>query len=244
MIKVIGHRGASENAPENTLSSISEAWSQSADGVEVDVRLTKDLKLVCIHDKNTLRTSGKDALVKNTTLEDLRKMDFGAWRGKEWINEPIPVLEEVIELIPKDKKLFIEVKNGKRAINPLVDVLQVYKEQQKNISIISFNEEVLSGVKELLPDITVNLLVSFEEEVEKQKERLLSKIRRSNIDGLGLQSHMQLTKGFLKALMKENKAIHVWTVDQPEEAKRYQEIGLASVTTNRPGQIRNFLLAS
>ena len=46
MIKVIGHRGASENAPENTLSSISEAWSQSADGVEVDVRLTKDLKLV------------------------------------------------------------------------------------------------------------------------------------------------------------------------------------------------------
>ena len=104
MIKVIGHRGASENAPENTLSSISEAWSQSADGVEVDVRLTKDLKLVCIHDKNTLRTSGKDALVKNTTLEDLRKMDFGAWRGKEWINEPIPVLEEVIELIPKDMK--------------------------------------------------------------------------------------------------------------------------------------------
>ena len=244
MIKVIGHRGASENAPENTLSSISEAWSQSADGVEVDVRLTKDLKLVCIHDKNTLRTSGKDALVKNTTLEDLRKMDFGAWRGKEWINEPIPVLEEVIELIPKDKKLFIEVKNGKRAINPLVDVLQVYKEQQKNISIISFNEEVLSGVKELLPDITVNLLVSFEEEVEKQKERLLSKIRRSNIDGLGLQSHMKLTKGFLRALLKENKAIHVWTVDQPEEAKRYQEIGLASVTTNRPGQIRNFLLAS
>jgi len=244
MIKVIGHRGASENAPENTLSSISEAWSQSADGVEVDVRLTKDLKLVCIHDKNTLRTSGKDALVKNTTLEDLRKMDFGAWRGKEWINEPIPVLEEVIELIPKDKKLFIEVKNGKRAINPLVDVLRVYKEQQKNISIISFNEEVLSGVKELLPDITVNLLVSFEEEVEKQKERLLSKIRRSNVDGLGLQSHIQLTNGFLKTLLKENKAIHVWTVDQPEEAKRYQEIGLASVTTNRPGQIRNFLLAS
>ena len=102
----------------------------------------------------------------------------------------------------------------------------------------------MSGVKELLPDITVNLLVSFEEEVEKQKERLLSKIRRSNIDGLGLQSHMQLTKGFLRALLKENKAIHVWTVDQPEEAKRYQEIGLASVTTNRPGQIRNFLLAS
>ena len=82
------------------------------------------------------------------------------------------------------------------------------------------------------------------QEVEKQKERLLSKIRRSNIDGLGLQSHMQLTKGFLRALLKENKAIHVWTVDQPEEAKRYQEIGLASVTTNRPGQIRNFLLAS
>lgn len=244
MIKVIGHRGASENAPENTLSSISEAWSQAADGVEIDVRLTKDLKLVCIHDKNTLRTSGKDALVKNTTLEDLRKMDFGAWRGKEWINEPIPVLEEVIELVPKDKKLFIEVKNGRRAVKPIVDILQDYKEQQKNISIISFNEEVLLGVKEFLPNMTVNLLVSFEEEVGKQREQLLAKIRRSNIDGLGLQSHMQLTKGFLNPLLEENKKIHVWTVDQPEEAKRYQEMGLASVTTNRPGQIRNFLLAS
>ena len=100
MIKIIGHRGASENAPENTLSSISEAWSQLADGVEIDTRLTKDSALVCIHDKNTQRTAGQNAIVNETSLEELRKMDFGAWRGKEWMNEPIPLLSEVIELIP------------------------------------------------------------------------------------------------------------------------------------------------
>ncbi len=243
MIEVIGHRGASENAPENTLSSISEAWSQSADGVEVDVRLTKDLKVVCIHDKNTLRTSGKDALVKDTNLEELRKMDFGAWRGKEWINEPIPLLQDVIELIPKDKKLFVEIKNGKNSIIPIVEILKEYKEHQDKISIISFKEEVLSGIKEYLPDMKVNLLIAFSEEAEKQKEGLLTNIKKLNIDGLSFQSHMQLTNSYLKSLVEENKNIHVWTVDQPEEAKRYQEMGLASVTTNRPGQIRDFLLA-
>ena len=59
MIDIIGHRGASEDAPENTLAAIEEAWKQQADGVEVDVRITSDGNLVCIHDNNFLRTTGK-----------------------------------------------------------------------------------------------------------------------------------------------------------------------------------------
>ncbi|SVB31168.1 uncharacterized protein METZ01_LOCUS184022, partial [marine metagenome] len=83
-MEIIGHRGASETAPENTLSSISEAWSQAADGVEVDIRLTKDKIFVCMHDTNTLRTSGENALVSETNFEKLKKLDVGSWRGKEW----------------------------------------------------------------------------------------------------------------------------------------------------------------
>ena len=110
MIDIIGHRGASEDAPENTLAAIEEAWKQQADGVEIDVRMSSDSRLVCVHDNNLFRTTGKNCLIENTSLEEIKKLDAGSWRGKEWTNSMIPSLEEVLEKIPAGKKIFIEVK--------------------------------------------------------------------------------------------------------------------------------------
>ena len=243
MVEIIGHRGASDNAPENTLSSISEAWSQDADGVEVDVRLTKDLELVCIHDKTTLRTAGLDAEVSETTLNEIRRMDAGAWRGKEWVNEPIPLLTEVIELVPEEKKLFIEVKNGLRAIEPLHKILKNYKNKHNNIYIISFQEKVIEKIKEKIPTIKANLLISFDKTPNIEKNIIRDKIKNLRADGVGLQAHMQLTNSFILPFRENNSEVHVWTVDQPEQAKLYKEMGLNSITTNSPGSIKNYLLA-
>ena len=159
-MEIIGHRGASESAPENTLSSISEAWSQAADGVEVDIRLTKDKILVCMHDSNTLRTSGENSLVSETNFEKLKKLDVGSWRGKEWTNEPIPSLIQVMDLMPKSKKLFIEVKGGKEVSIPLVKVLERYEHLSTCIVVISFNESLLKEIKQKMPKINLqNLLM-------------------------------------------------------------------------------------
>ena len=244
MVKIIAHRGASENAPENTLSSISEAWAQSADGVEVDIRMTKDSELVCIHDNNTLRTAGNDAIVEETNFRKLREMDVGAWRGKEWMNELIPLLSEVMDLIHEDKKLFIEVKNGIQAVQPLGEILENYSELHKNISVVSFNEEVITQIKQKFPDIKVNLLIAFDRDPDIKSSDLLKKLKQRNIDGTGLQSHMQLTKAFIDPIMEANKEVHVWTVDQPEQAKHYKEMGLHSITTNIPGSIKTYLLSA
>ena len=86
--------------------------------------------------------------------------------------------------------------------------------------------------------------MSFDKEKEIKSCDLAKKIKHMELDGLGLQSHMQLTQGFIEPILFEGKKVHVWTVDQPEEAKRYKELGLASITTNKPGQIKNYLLAS
>ena len=112
MVKIIGHRGASDDAPENTISSIKEAFVQGADGVEVDIRLTKDKKVVCIHDKNTIRTTGLSLEVKNTNYGELKNLDAGGWKGTAWKDELIPSLEEVLKEVPLDKEIFIEVKTG------------------------------------------------------------------------------------------------------------------------------------
>ena len=108
----------------------------------------------------------------------------------------------------------------------------------------SQHKDMRKVIKEKFPDLTANLLMSFDKEKEIKSCDLAKKIKHMELDGLGLQSHMQLTQGFIEPILFEGKKVHVWTVDQPEEAKRYKELGLASITTNKPGQIKNYLLAS
>ena len=140
MVKIIGHRGASDDAPENTGSSIKEAFAQGADGVEVDVRLTKDKKIICIHDKNTLRTTGLSLEVKKSDYRELKNLDAGSWKGAVWRDESIPSLEEVLKEVPLNKEIFIEVKTGLEIIDPLISLVLSSKITQRNISIISLNE--------------------------------------------------------------------------------------------------------
>ena len=79
-VEIVAHRGASADAPENTLASVKLAWKQHADAVEIDVYLTRDGKIVVIHDKNTKRTTGVDALVVRKSLKELRSLDAGSWK--------------------------------------------------------------------------------------------------------------------------------------------------------------------
>ena len=112
MVEVIGHRGASTEAPENPLAANDLAFQQKADGIEVDVRLTKDNRLVCMHDKSAFRTAGKKNLIKESTLNQLKSLDVGKWKGEKWSGEAIPSLHEVLSEMPLDKKIFIDVKEG------------------------------------------------------------------------------------------------------------------------------------
>src|SRR5665647_3725193 len=100
MISFIAHRGESFAAPENTLAAIKLAWTNNADGVEIDVRLSKDKKIVVIHDMNTKRTSGLSRRVKSHSIDSLKKLDVGSWKGKKWLNERIPTLKEILENVP------------------------------------------------------------------------------------------------------------------------------------------------
>ena len=239
MVKIIGHRGASDDAPENTISSIKEAFVQGADGVEVDVRLTKDERVVCIHDKNTLRTTGLSLEVKNSDYRELKNLDAGSWKGTAWENEFIPSLEEVLKEVPSDKKIFIEVKTGLEIIDPLISLVLSSKITQRNISMISFNDQVIKEIKLRLPDTTCNLLTAFDPSYnEKDLPQLLKKI---DADGVGVQNHPKLTKDFIDKIKNIDKDVHVWTVNEGDEAKKYSLLGLSSITTNKPKHIKNCL---
>ena len=110
-VLVVAHRGASREAPENTLAAFRRAIEAGADAVELDVRLTADGNLAVIHDASVRRTTGARGRVAGITVDDLETLDAGGWFGKAFAGERIPLLEEVVEAASGRAGLFVEVKN-------------------------------------------------------------------------------------------------------------------------------------
>ncbi len=98
--QVIAHRGASYDAPENTLAAFRLAWQQGADGIEGDFWLTADGEIVCLHDGDTVRTGDRKLSVGQSTLEQLRTVDVGISKGEKFRGERIPTLAEVLAIVP------------------------------------------------------------------------------------------------------------------------------------------------
>ncbi|MDK4490420.1 glycerophosphodiester phosphodiesterase, partial [Fusobacterium necrophorum] len=113
-MKVFAHRGASGYAPENTLAAIKKAIEQGADGIEIDIQFTKDCKIVVFHDWKINRTSNGKGYVYDLNFEELRALEIGSWYGDEYRKEKIPTLEEILELIPENMMLNIEIKDISR----------------------------------------------------------------------------------------------------------------------------------
>ena len=188
-----------------------------------------------------MRTSGNPITIKDSEYEELSKLDIGSWFGEEWKEETIPLLSEVLDLIPKKKEIYIEIKTGTEITDQLIKDIYQHKEKIKEISIISFYPEVIKEIKSIAPELTANLLVNFEGHKLIEENDIVRMMKEINADGIGAQNHKSLDIHFFNKINRENKKVHVWTVNSKEEAKRYYELGLDSVTTNCPGKIREYL---
>ena len=237
--EIIAHRGAAHAAPENTLAAFKLAFEQNADGIEADFHLTKDGKIVCIHDANAKRTSGKDYVIADSTLSELKELDFGSWRGKDWSNEKIPTIEEVFKTIPNGKKIFIEIKCGPEILPPLNNAIKSSELDTGQAVIISFNHDVIKKGKEILPNQKFYLLTGFKkdektEEIHPTSKELVETLVYLNADGADCQGLPHIDENFINKIKKSGKEIHIWTIDDIETAKCFKELGVDSLTSNRP----------
>jgi len=180
-------------------------------------------------------------LIKDSNYQEIKKLDVGSWFGKKWKQEKIPLLEDVLNFIPNDKELFIEVKTGPEITEYLLKEIYQYKEKIEKISIISFYPKVLEEIKYMEPKLTTNLLINFEGPKIIEEEEIISVVHEINADGVGAQNHKFLNLNFYKKINNENKKVHVWTVNSKNEAEKYQGLGLSSITTNCPGRIKEHL---
>ncbi len=124
-MEIIAHRGASHDAPENTLAAARLAWAQSADALECDVQLTRDGRLAVIHDHDTRRLAGVTGRVAEITLAELQRLDVGRGRGPEFAGERIPSLEALLAVTPPKRRVFVELKGGPELVPPLVSALNL-----------------------------------------------------------------------------------------------------------------------
>ena len=161
---IIAHRGESFDAPENTLASINLAWERNADAVEIDVQLTKDEKIVVIHDKTVLRTGRKHMRIAAKNYNELLKVDIGKYKGEKWKDERIPLLNDVIDSIPKNKLLFIEIKSDDKIIAPLKKLIDKKNVNPVQLKFIGFNLSTMKLLKQTLPRIESYWIVERSEE--------------------------------------------------------------------------------
>ncbi len=227
-VQYIAHRGASFLAPENTMASAKLAWSQGVDAVELDIYLSKDSKIVVIHDGNTKRTSGQDFKVKETESKILRKLDVGSYKDEKFKGERIPFLTEEIDAIPKGKMLVVELKSYSEVLPELKKIVDKSGKQNQLI-FICFDKTAILETKKLFPANRCYWLCGNKEMLKKE----IKSIADAGLDGVDLSN--SIIDEEVMALAKSLKLdIVAYTVDDPVEAKRLVNLGVKGITTNRP----------
>ena len=237
---IIAHRGASNIAPENTLTAVSLAWELNADGVEIDVRLSCDNKIVVIHDATTKRTTGKNFTVSETTSVELRKLDAGILKSKQFEGQRIPFLEEILDILPHDKKLFIEIKCGKEII-PILRSILTESGKILQTAIMGFDFDTVLMSKKIMPEIPVCWLHNTKRNKLTKKTlphnpEWIRKAKEHNLNGLGLQ-YAGITEDFAKEANSSGLKLYSWTINHHKEALKLFNLCFNGIITNRPGWI-------
>ena len=235
---IVAHRGASFDAPENTLPAFNLAWDQGADAVEGDFLLSKDGQIVCIHDKKTKKVAEKNLKVVDSTYQELQRLDVGSWKNEKFKGTRIPTLSQVFATVPKGKKIFVEVKCGPEIIPALTKEIDRSGLTDDQIVLICFKPEVIREFKKARPNhkaYWLCVIVKKNGVLTPSLESLLDTLKDCGADGL--DSHFSIPSEYSIAVLKAGYEWHAWTVNDPSKARDLKKRGIYSITTDRPKMI-------
>jgi glycerophosphoryl diester phosphodiesterase len=218
MVLKIGHRGAASYEPENTLRSFQKAIELEVDMIELDIRKTKDGKIVVMHDAKVNRTTNGKGLVKSYTFDQIRKLDAGK-------GEKIPTLEEVISLVEGKCGIVIELKEP----DTEKEVVELIKEKniESRVIIVSFYPSILKTVKELYPDVKLGIITN------KVPKDYLKIIKSMDVDYAMIRKD-RLKGEYVDRLHKMGLKVGAWTVDDKKYFKKLIDMGVDAITSNKP----------
>jgi glycerophosphoryl diester phosphodiesterase len=216
---VLAHRGASGHAPQNTLAAFLLAAEMGADGIELDVHLSADGKVVVIHDDTVDATTDGHGRVSQMTLLELQALDAGNWFAPQFSGERIPTLEQVFDVVGHRLLINIEIKveAGYHPIDQEFEIVRLIEDYQMTHRVIvsSFAPNSLRRVRKLNPYIPLGLLYNKPEPV--------------------------FWPSLLKARQR-GKRVHVWTVNDVQDMRHMRDLGVDAIITNYPDVLASVLV--
>jgi len=224
MVLRIAHRGASDYAPEDTLEAFRKAVKLKLEAVEFDVHRTRDGKLIVMHDYNVKRTTDGVGLIHKFSLKEIKLCH-------EPNGEPVPTLQEVIDILKGRCILKIDVKDK----NIEKKVLAAVKKNNIENSVIITSDivSVLKRIKKLAPRIKMEM-VGFKEKMPIEKMIKKTKAIKAEI----ISPHYSIvTKKLVDEAHKNNLEVHVWTVDDFKLMKKMKKLGVDGITSNYADKI-------
>ena len=243
-VEIIAHRGASHDAPENTVAAFRLGWEQKADACELDIRLTRDGRIVAIHDGSTRRTARVSGRVGAQTLEKLRTLDAGSWKGAHWKGERIPALEEVLATVPDGRRLFIEIKCGPKVLPEIERVLHSSGKQPRQLAIIGFDFAMMRQARDRFPHSEIYWIASprrWSRGKRPSVDTLIAKAKSANLDGLDLDRRFAIDSEFVSRVKDAGLKLCVWTVNDAKVARELAALHVDGITTDRPLWLRERL---
>lgn len=249
---IIGHRGASAVAPENTLAAFAQAMADGADGIEFDVRLARDGVPVVIHDATLERTGLTAGRVSELSSEELQRADVGSWFGRrfqstsaDFAGEKLPSLQQVFDFFSSHSGLlYLEMKSeGSDHVRLATEVVRAIREHSlgERVVVESFDLSLIREVKSI--DSEIRTAALFEPRVSRPlslipRTKLVDLAKAHQADEIALH-HSLASRQLIEKAKQSALTVVVWTVDTPEWIKRARLLGIAALITNNPAAMLN-----
>ncbi len=247
--RVIAHRGFSGRAPENTLIAIERAISVGAEMVEVDVTVTADGHVICLHDETLDRTSSGSGLPGEFTLKEIKTLDAGSWFAPEFAGERVPTLAEVLGAVKGRILINVEIKPEavEHGVVPKVADLINLHEMIDQVVVSSFAPEALRLMKIVDPAVITASLFNKEIHTDRDPLEIIQEVgsRGLNVSG------GRVTPEMVDRCHSHQIPVAVYTINDALEMRRMMELGvdavfsdhpdrMLEVTAESPGSLREF----
>jgi glycerophosphoryl diester phosphodiesterase len=237
-VLVFAHRGASADAPPNTLPAFELAAQQGADGVELDVHRSVDGVPVVVHDFTVDATTDGHGVVSEMRLAQIKALDAGSWFDRQFANTRIPTLGEVFETVGNRMIVNVEIKSKSMqsdGVERAVATSIAHHGMQSRVIVSSFNPLTLRRFRQVMPEVAIGYLSANELPffVPWLMTGVAHEARHPH--------HSMISAAYVERAKRRGQRVNAWTINDPDRAVELRELGVDGIITDQPETIRNAL---